>query len=385
MPKQVKPKGRLSNTKAGPSKPFSKAAPIPSINKPKTQTKLYSSFLPIPLSIPSAVPIPSSSSKPIIKVTHHIYARPHTAKPNDDSDLPSDRTIFVANLPVDMGERSLRGVFTKWGVVERVVMGGKSEGDALERSVRGLDADEDDDEDDEEADEGGEGKVDEDGWTTVGPSRSDPKFLGDPTLSMRKKRRLNKLPKSIPEVTPLPDLNPRSDAYGPSGARTAHIIYLESVCVGRVMSYSGAPISFSPSSDTESNPSGLPYYLALHSSLRPSLASVKVYSDTSMSRFDHLHSLLLSSRAKQSGAGALVDEDGFTVVVRSGNHSRTGGIADRMGRNVGSVGIAGKGFGKEGFSGGKAKKSGRGTAELQDFYKFQKVDRKRQGEFVGLP
>ncbi|KAI9637646.1 ribosomal RNA-processing protein 7-domain-containing protein, partial [Dioszegia hungarica] len=350
--------------------------------------KLYSSFLPIPLSIPCPLPIPSSSSKPVTTITHHIYARPHTSKPSSSSedaegDFPSDRTVFVANLPVDMSERRLRGVFGKWGVVERVVMGGQSEGDVLERALRGMDVEDSDDE------ASAEGEGDGGGWETVGadgevvPS-SDPKFLGDPTLPSRKRRRLNKLPKSVPEVTALPPLNPRSDTYGPSGLRTAHIIYLEPICVSRVMSYSGSSIPFSPSSESTANPSGLPYYLARHSALRPALSAVKAFSDSSMARFDHLHSLLLSSRAKQAGAGALLDEDGFTVVVRSGNHSRTGGIADRMGRNVGSVGIAGKGFGKAGFAGKAGKKSGGlGTAELQDFYKFQKMDRKKQ-ELVDL-
>lgn len=372
MPKQAKIKVKAGKSAIGSAK----TAPKPTTSAGASgSTKLYSSFLSIPLAIPSSLPIPSSSSKPITTVTHHIYARPHTSKTftgTDEAELPSDRTVFVANLPVDMGERGLRGIFGKWGVVERVVMGGKSEGDVLERTVRGMDVDEDSEEEDAEEEAEAE--------TSGGAGPSEPKFIGDPTLSNRKKRRLNKLPKSVPEVTPLPSLNPRSDPYGPSGLRTAHIIYLEPICVSRVMSYSGSPIPFSPSSSSSTHPSGLPYYLAHHSSLRPPLSAVKAFSDSSMSRFDHLHSLLLSSRAKQSGAGALVDEDGFTMVVRSGNYSRTGGIADRMGRNVGSVGIAGKGFGKAGFAGGKAKKSGIGAGEMQDFYKFQKVDRKRQGE-----
>lgn len=366
MPKQLKIKAKAPSKFAKPAKSALKQAAATSGGS----VKLYSAFLPIPLSIPSSLAIPSSSSKPVTTVTHHIYARPHTAKTSDDGDLPSDRTVFVANLPVDMSERGLRGVFGRWGVVERVIMGGKGEGDVLERAVRGMDADDSDDEGEgEEEEEGGQGET----------STSDPKFLGDPTLPSRKRRRLNKLPKSVPEVTALPALNPRTDPYGPSGLRTAHIVYLEPVCVSRVMAHSGTPIPFSPASDT-SNPSGLPYYLARHSALRPSLSAVKAFSDTSMARFDHLHSLLLSSRAKQAGAGALVDEDGFTVVVRSGNHSRTGGIADRMGRNMGSVGIAGKGFGKAGFAGKAGKKSGLGKGELPDFYKFQKMDRKKQGE-----
>jgi hypothetical protein len=93
-----------------------------------------------------------------------------------------------------------------------------------------------------------------------------------------------------------------------------------------------------------------------------------------MERYDHLHSLLLSSRARQAGAGALVDEDGFTVVIRGGRYGRTGGRGDGEGKM--GVGVARRGFEKEVAAG---KKKGKGAGELVDFYKFQHVDRKRQG------
>lgn len=91
-----------------------------------------------------------------------------------------------------------------------------------------------------------------------------------------------------------------------------------------------------------------------------------------MARFDHLHSLLLSSRAKEQGAGALVDEDGFTVVVRSGKYGRAGARGDGFGK--GGVGVATRGFEKK-----KQGKGGKGSQALPNFYKFQTLDRKRQG------
>jgi ribosomal RNA-processing protein 7 len=90
-----------------------------------------------------------------------------------------------------------------------------------------------------------------------------------------------------------------------------------------------------------------------------------------MERYDRLQSLLLTSRAKQKGAGALVDEDGFTVVVRGGRYGRTGGRGDQGTGSLG-VGVAKRGMGPKELKGG--------AAELTDFYKFQKVDRKRKGE-----
>ena len=137
------------------------------------------------------------------------------------------------------------------------------------------------------------------------------------------------------------------------------------------MSYAGSPISIPKYGEDQSNPTGLEYYKLLHSSLRPSLSNVKIHADSAMIRHDHLHSLLLSSRAKKQGAGALVDEDGFTVVIRGGKYGRTGG--------TGTLGVAVAKKSVEGEAATK-KKKGYGAGELSDFYRFQKVDRQRQGK-----
>ena len=213
------------------------------------------------------------------------------------------------------------------------------------------------------------------------------KFIGDATLSRRQRKRLNKLPSSVPIITPLPSLDPRSaanpnslgDAYHPSGARCAHIVYLDSSPLSALLTPT-SPHSIIPIKPDPSVPTGLPYYLALHASLRPSLAAVRAFADTSMARFDHLSSLLLSSRAKAQGAGALVDEDGFTVVVRSGKGGRTGGLGDGTRKGTTSVGVASRGFGKKVKGGEVEVKKGKGAQELPDFYKFQQMERKRQGE-----
>jgi len=68
-----------------------------------------------------------------------------------------------------------------------------------------------------------------------------------------------------------------------------------------------------------------------------------------------------------------VDEDGFTVVVRGGRYGRTGGRGDEGKKSLG-VGVAKRGLGPKEAKGG--------AAELTDFYKFQKVDRKRKGTFM---
>ena len=70
-----------------------------------------------------------------------------------------------------------------------------------------------------------------------------------------------------------------------------------------------------------------------------------------------------------------MDEDGFTVVVRGGRYGRTGGRGDLGSGSVG-VGVAARGTAPKVLKGG--------AAEMNDFYKFQKVDRKRKGEFFPL-
>lgn len=295
----------------------------------------------------------------------------------------------MTNLPADIGERDLRTVFSRWGVIDSIEIGRNGGENVLEQAVRGnLEEEAEDDDDDEDEDEelGEGGKANMEGEDAeVG--RAEPRFVGDTASRLPRSKRSRKkpqLPPSVPDIIPLPPTNPRQNPFGHSGSHTALITFLERVSVTRTMSYSGGAISIPQYGTDPSNPTGLDYYSAQHTSLRPSLSSARDFADSSMDRYDHLHSLLLSSRARARGAGALVDEDGFTVVVRGAKFGRTGGRGDGLG-GLG-VGVASRGFGQKAKGGvgagdqGKGKKKGIGGSELMDFYKFQKVDRKRKGE-----
>jgi ribosomal RNA-processing protein 7 len=251
--------------------------------------------------------------------------------------------------------------------VESIELGREGNGDVLEKAVKGSLENEDSDLDSDHEDEDEDEEVEGEG------GKAEAQFMpnGKTELSKSQKRRAKRnkgLPPSIPSVTPLPSLNPRDNVYGPSGSHIAYITYLDTTPVSSVMSYSGAPISLKKYGSEQV--SGLEYYKSLHTTLRPTHGEIKVFADTSMERYDRLHSLLLSSRARQKGAGALVDEDGFTVVVRGGRYGRTGGRGDEGKKSLG-VGVAKRGLGPKELKGG--------SAELTDFYKFQKVDRKRKG------
>jgi len=364
MPKATKTSKTVKATKvAKATKAVTVAEPTkPSKGKGKAvERKLYSSFLPLQLAIPSALPITSSSSAASSSshTSHTIFIRPHKANTDGEAD---GRKLFVANLPVDITERDLRVIFGRWGVIEEIEFTGGGDTDALEKAVIADMADEPMSSDDEAAGETAE-QEDE-------GARAEPTFTGDgqPKLSRKNRpRRKAALPVSVPEVTPFPPTNPRSTPYAPAGSRCAHVTYLDALPVTRAMAHTGT-ISLDKYNAAES--SGLQYYLDLYSSLRPNLASVKAFADSSMARFDHLQSMLLSSRAKKQGAGALVDEDGFTVVVRGGRYGRTGG----RGKGVAAVGVASRGFK------GDEKPKGKGAGELRDFYRFQQVDRKKKGE-----
>jgi ribosomal RNA-processing protein 7 len=364
MVKPVKSSSSKATTKASSSNLKSSAAPeMTTKSKSKSSVKLYSSFNPISISIPSPIPIPSSSKRPLTSTIHYIYVRPHKPSATSSTASGEDRTVFATNLPVDITERDLRLIFGKWGVVESVSLGREQAGDVLEKAVKGSleeeDSDLSDDEEEEKEEEEEEGE------------KKEPQFIhnGQTGLTKSQKRRAKRnkgLPPSIPIVTPLPALTPRT--YGPSGSHIAYITFLDTQSLSSVMSYSGPAISL-PKYGNDL-PTGVEYYKSLQSTSRPSHEAIKVFADTSMERYDRLHSLLLSSRARQKGAGALVDEDGFTVVVRGGRYGRTGGRGDEGKKSLG-VGVAKRGLGPKEAKGG--------AAALTDFYKFQKVDRKRKG------
>jgi ribosomal RNA-processing protein 7 len=365
MVKPVKSKPVKASSKASSSTlKASSAQETTTKSKSKSSVKLYSSFNPIPISIPSPIPIPSSSKRPLTSTTHYIYVRPHKSS---SATSEEDRTVFATNLPVDITERDLRLIFGKWGVVESVTLGREQAGDVLEKAVKGSLEEEDSDLSDDEEEEEEEVEQGEEG------EKKEPQFIhnGQTGLTKSQKRRAKRnkgLPPSIPTVTPLPSLTPRT--YGPSGSHIAYITFLDSQSLSSVMSYSGPAISL-PKFGNDL-PTGIEYYKSLQSTSRPSHTAIKVFADTSMERYDRLHSLLLSSRARQKGAGALVDEDGFTVVVRGGRYGRTGGRGDEGKKSLG-VGVAKRGLGPKEAKGG--------AAALTDFYKFQKVDRKRKGTF----
>lgn len=132
----------------------------------------------------------------------------------------------------------------------------------------------------------------------------------------------------------------------------------------------------------DASSTGLAYYTRSHRSMRPDLGLIKDHADSALALYDH-H---LEAQRRKTTQGAIVDEDGFTLVVRGGKFGRTAGkgsagvgvASRRFVLDSKKAGISGEVDAREGLDRGKKRKGG---VELDGFYRFQRNERKRQGTF----
>eukprot|EP00051_Salpingoeca_urceolata_P007511 m.98241 g.98241 ORF g.98241 m.98241 type:complete len:200 (-) comp15268_c1_seq3:288-887(-) len=59
------------------------------------------------------------------KPQHQFFIRAHTSRKNDDTQFPSSRTLFVANLPLNP-EEALSAVFSQFGNIHKCVLSWQS-------------------------------------------------------------------------------------------------------------------------------------------------------------------------------------------------------------------------------------------------------------------
>jgi len=253
--------------------------------------------------------------------THYLFLRRHQAKPG--SALPEDRTLFLANIPVDSTERSLGQFFGAHGCGLIETVGFSSQGYAEF--------------------EGDEGKIDdtiEDG--------SEP-------------------PLPIP-VTPLP---PRVPAWHHSGS-VAHIVFLDPSSIDKALSLSKSNklLKWPPDNATP-EPTGMARYVAQYHTLHPSLEVARRHADSFMEHFE-VEQAKKKRQSKYKKGEAIIDEDGFTLVTRGGAYGKSLG---------GGVGVAKSTFSKS-ITGGKLEKKNK-QKEKPDFYRFQIREQKRK-EFMEL-
>ncbi|SPO25564.1 related to RRP7 - essential protein involved in rRNA processing and ribosome biogenesis [Ustilago trichophora] len=355
--------------------------------------QLLNGFLAVPLNIVSNLGE---------GVKHWIYVRKHTgggaskeastSKAVREEELPTDRTLFVANLPVDTTESHIREIFGKAGNVSSV------------RFRRGVTVDEREEED--EMEEMGEGEDEEDAEEedVMGEHRQASGKKGKKGGAQSKKSR-------VPRIVPLPPLDPR-EAMGSQAFLTtsssAHVVFLDTTSFSRALdllsnqtrlkwidpfkalrreaakqaasSSSPAPsrttttsASFLLKSGGTIPPCGLSFLLDQYALCRPSLPNIQNWANSTISLYTYRKAHPLPRRIGVRGvtvgpSGELLDEDGFIIVQRStssNKYGRVGASAD----SGGSVAIA-----KHGFQENKRKKS----TDLQDFYRFQLREKKRE-------
>ena len=139
----------------------------------------------------------------------------------------------------------------------------------------------------------------------------------------------------------------------PSGSSTAKVTFLSALSLARALALPARPWPLS-------SPAGLAHFLRKHEALRPPLALVKAHADSSIAAFERLQA---EERRRVTDKTAMVDDDGFTLVVRGGKYGK-----DAAG---GGVGVASKRWESEWAA---AEKSGgvnpkKKSKELKDFYR----------------
>ncbi|KIL70464.1 hypothetical protein M378DRAFT_67224 [Amanita muscaria Koide BX008] len=284
--------------------------------------------------------------------SHYLYVRKHAgpksgedkAKKGRELDLPDGRTLFVVNIPPDATERELILFFKFCGTVERVLfnfMGSQPEkvGSEDENEESGMDKDEEEQEQDDESD-------------------------GEEESSRKKKRRKTQKDE-VPKVVPLPTT--RSIRKLRKTGRTAHIIFLDPSSLDRLFSQPNLFSKARPWPASE-EPTGLGHYTAQYAAFRPPLDAVKEHADSYIRVYDYEQEKAKQKSRYRKGE-AIVDEDGFTLVVRGGAYGRTLG---------GGVAVASKKFQESGVASEKgSKKKKKASVGKDGFYAFQKAEKQR--------
>jgi len=295
--------------------------------------------------------------------THHmLYVRAHVGssskKDPRKTEWPEGRTIFMVNVPPDATEREIVLLFKSCGTVEKVV---------FDVDEPGEDASSDSDTDSED-DTGSDATSSSSSSSSQPQAKNQRKSAAEKSTPSRAKR---------PKVNPLPVVPRRTLRRT---GHTAHILFLDASSCTRALALARPgvkPIQWPIDGDTEC-PRGLAHYVLQYEAERPSLDAVRVHADSAVARFDYdlaARKAALRRESKYKKGEALVDDDGFTLVVRGGAYGQAVG---------GGVGIASQKFmdeyakGKDRDSKSKRERRKEGK-EKSAFYAFQIHEKKRNG------
>lgn len=293
------------------------------------------------------------------EAVHFMYAKAHSgsskksraqsqsqAAPDKAKEraqvLPEGRTLFVVNVPPDATEHELVSFFKPAGTVEKVVFD-QAEAEAREEALN------QDESDSESSDE------DED--------MEDDEVQAGAGMKAQKRWKGKKGKEQKPTIVPLPKAELRTLR---KAGRTAYVIFLDSSSLSSALAEPHKPRRWPSSTE----PRGLAHYAALHAAQRPAMDAVRAHAESVILLWDWEEEAK-KQKSKYKKGEAIVDEDGFTLVVRGGAYGKTLG---------GDVAVATRRFERTGetTTGRKKKKE---KKEKEGFYAFQKHEKKRQGMY----
>lgn len=305
---------------------------------------------------------------------HTLYVRAHVGSSRNASKTqwPEDRTIFMVNVPPDATEREIVLLFKSCGTVEQVVFDADGPNERVDPPESDSDSDSSVESDAASSSSSSQSPARKKHKTVAGSSNPEPAG----SSASRDQQR--------PKVVPLPVVPLRSLRRT---GQTAHVSFLDASSCARALALAhpgsaAKPVQW-PIHGDEERPRGLSHYIARYESARPSLDAVRAHADSAMARFDFdlaARKAALRRESKYKKGEALVDDDGFTLVVRGGAYGQAVG---------GGVGVASRKFmdehakgllhGKE--SGSKRKRHKEGK-EKAAFYAFQIHEKKRNGVYL---
>ncbi|KAF8330223.1 ribosomal RNA-processing protein 7-domain-containing protein [Amanita rubescens] len=238
-------------------------------------------------------------------------------------------------MPPDATEREVVQFFKFCGTVERVLFDFMGASELLQ------------DNEDQGQDQQGEGADGKDGQRKRKRGRK---------TSSRKDE-------EVPKVVPLPST--QNIRRLRKTGKTAHVVFLDASSLDRFLSVSSSkPRAWTLSEE----PIGLSHYIAQYAALRPPLDAVKEHADSYIRVYDYEQEKM-KQKSKYRKGEAIVDEDGFTMVVRGGAYGRTLG---------GGVAVASKKFQQTGVANEKSARKRRKAGEDKGgFYAFQKAEKQR--------
>ena len=300
---------------------------------------------------------------------HTLYMRAHVAgssRKASKARWPEDRTIFMVNVPPDATEREIVLLFKSCGTVEQVAFDADTDGPS---EYIDVESDTDSAESDAASSSSQSPAPKKRRKMVASSSTAEP---GAPSPGSQR-----------PKVVPLPLVPLRTLRRT---GHTAHVLFLDGSSRGRALALArpGAKPVLWPTLGDEERPRGLAHYIARYEASRPSLDAVRAHADSAIARFDFdlaAKKATLRRESKYKKGEALVDEDGFTLVVRGGAYGQAVG---------GGVGVASRKFMDEQAKGvhGKERKSKRKRhkegKEKAAFYAFQIHEKKRNGAYLTL-